>query len=149
MQTRHPLHPAFAHFPVALWAVSFICDMVALGLDDLFWWRAGFWSLTAGLLVALPAATTGFLEYMTIKPGDTAIRTANFHMIAMSTATSLFLVSCLVRSGGMEAPTGMMLVIALGCSVLGFGALAAGVWFATDLVYRYGVGARRLEQEEK
>jgi uncharacterized membrane protein len=119
-----------------------------MGPGSTFWWQAGFWSLAAGLFMALPAATAGFFEYMTIKPGDPATRTANFHMIAMSTATTLFLVSVLAR-GGLEAPTGMALVTALGCSVTGFVALAVGGWFAGDLVYRYGVGARPPAPEEE
>jgi len=146
MKSRHPLHPAFAHFPVALWAVSLVCDVAALALGDVFWWQAGFWSLAAGLLMALFTVTTGFIEYMTIKPGAPSLRAANFHMAAMSTAGTLFLVSFLVH-GGAEPPAGMMLIVVLGCSTLGFGALVVGGQFAADMVYGQGVGARRPTPE--
>jgi uncharacterized membrane protein len=148
MKTRHPLHPSFAHFPIALWTASMACDAAALGLENAFWWQAGFWSLLLGFLLAIPTVLSGFLEMSALKPDNPAASTVIFHMALMTVAGMLFFLSLLVRDG-MEAPIGKALFIALGSSALGFVLLIIGGWFAGDLVYRYGIGARRPASEEE
>src|SRR5207247_10754953 len=63
----HPLHPAVVHFPVALWSVSLVWDALAAWTGAATWWHAGFWCLVAGLVMALPAAATGLMEFITIE----------------------------------------------------------------------------------
>jgi uncharacterized membrane protein len=148
MKTRHPLHPIFAHFPIALWTSSLACDAAALWLGDVFWWQAGFWILFAGFFFAVPTVLSGFLEMSAMKPDHPGASTATFHMGLMTLAGMLFFLSLLARDGT-EAPTGKAFYIALGSSSLGFILLAVGGWLAADLVYRYGVGDRRPELEKK
>ena len=57
---RHPLHPLFAHFPVALWTTSIAWDVLGLYTGSTQWWSLGYGCLAAGLVVALPAIAHEF-----------------------------------------------------------------------------------------
>jgi len=146
MKTRHPLHPTLAHFPIALWTASLACDAAALGLEEVLWWKMGFWSLLIGFILAVPTLFTGFLEARTLASDHPAASTVTAHMGIMTTAGMLFFLSVLAR-GGLEPPTGTALMIALGSSAFGFVLLVVGGWLAADMVYGQGVGARRPTPE--
>lgn len=130
----HPIHPALVHFPVALWPVSLLWDIVGLWRGDPLWWQLSFWCLALGLIAALPAIAAGFMDYTSLPNDHPALGTANAHMLIMASATIAFLVSLLVR-GGPAATT-----LAIGFSALGTALLVAGGWLGGTLVYRHGVG---------
>lgn len=142
---RHPLHPMFVHFPIALWTVSLAWDATALVLGDEFWWRISFWCLVAGLVMAVPAVVTGFIEYTRIERGHPAARIAEWHMSAMSAAAVMFLLSLLMREGTAEPSAA---VAAVACSAAGMVGLAGGGWLASRLVYGYGIGAGKSASED-
>src|SRR3546814_14287794 len=52
--TRHPLHPALVHFPVACWSLATIADVASLWLGQPAWWLAGV-LLVIGTIAALAA----------------------------------------------------------------------------------------------
>lgn len=130
----------FVHFPVALWTTSIAWDALGLWRGEASWWALAYWSLAAGLVMALPALATGFAEFVRIARGDPSERTATGHMVAMSSATVLFLVSLLLHrpAAAPQSP-----IAALAASLAGLLALTAGGVLAARLVYGYGVGARR------
>lgn len=136
---RHPLHPMFVHFPVALWTTSLAWDALGIGLGGAPWWTLSYWSLASGLAMAVPAAATGFAEFLRVPRGDPAEKTATWHMYAMSGATILFLASLLLRA---PAAPPQPLLAALALSLAGLACLAAGGVLAARLVYGYGVGAK-------
>lgn len=130
----HPIHPVLVHFPVALWPVSLLGDIVGLWRGDPLWWQLSFWCLALGLIAALPTIAAGFIDYAWLPNDHPALGTANAHMLLMSSATIAFLVSLLVR-GGPAATT-----LAIAFSALGITLLVAGGWLGGTLVYRHGVG---------
>lgn len=130
----------FVHFPVALWTTSLVWDGLGLWRGEASWWTLGYWSLAAGLVMALPAVATGFAEFVRIARGDPSEKTAMGHMIAMSSATVLFVVSLLLHR---PAAAPQPLLPALAASVAGLLALTVGGVLAARLVYGYGVGVRR------
>lgn len=135
----HPLHPALAHFPMALLAATPAWDAAAWLSGEPLWSQMAFWSLVAGLAAAVPVLITGLMEYSALGVGHRAAARANLHMTLMSTAVTLFGASALFRGAEVLGGTAD-LVAGVATAVLGLAALLVGGWAGADLVYRYGVG---------
>jgi uncharacterized membrane protein len=135
----HPVHPALVHFPVALWPASLLWDVVGLWGGGAIWWQLSLWCLTLGLGVALLAIVSGFLDYAALPRDHPALGTGNAHLLVMTGATILFLVSLLIRAQSTAAHAAVP-TLALVCSVLGTVLLVIGGWLGGTLVYRHGVG---------
>lgn len=135
----HPVHPVLVHFPLALWPTSLLWDLVGLWRGDPLWWQLSFWCLALGLISALPAIAAGFLDYASLPNDDPALGTANAHLSIIAGATTVFLVSLLVRGGpAVAASSPSMLAVVL--STVGTVLLLVGGWLGGTLVYRYGIG---------
>jgi len=132
----HPLHPALVHFPIAFWMASLAAEVAVLVTGAECWRLAAWWLLVAGLAMAVPTITAGFVEYSLLSSEHRAFSTAGAHMLTMSFSALCFLASSLVRSG----PDFAAGPAALACSSLGFLALLPGGWLGGSLVYRFGVG---------
>ncbi|MGH8506719.1 MAG: DUF2231 domain-containing protein [Stenotrophobium sp.] len=139
MTSRHPLHPALVHFPVACWSLATAADFASLWFGEVAWrWSGGL--LTVGCIMALAAMLAGLLELSRV-PEGAALRAAYWHMTAMLAALALFSMRLLLRLDHLQplAPDRVSLWLDAG----GFLALAGGGWFGGLLVYRYGVGGSR------
>ena len=143
----HPLHPPFVHFPLALWSISLLWDAVGLWQGELLWWQLSFWSMAAGLVMALPAAVTGFIEYVKL-PAErkVAMRIATRHMIVVMVSASAYTGSLILR-GGASIPAANRMIPALALAILGFLSLHIGGWLGGELVYKYRVGVKETEDE--
>ncbi len=135
----HPAHAALSHFPLALLATSVIFDAVGLWREESICWTIGFWNIVLGLVLAVPTAVTGFIDYVTIVRGPRAERTATIHMIVMLTAVTLFGLSLLAR-GGQIPQEPIQRFSALALDAAGALLICAGGWFGGDLILRYSVG---------
>lgn len=144
----HPLHPPFTHFPVALWSISLLWDMVGIWRGEILWWQLSFWSIAAGLVMALPAAVTGFIEYVILpQERKAALRTATRHMIVVMIAASAYAGSLILR-GGPAIPANDMLLPSVGLAGLGFISLQIGGWLGGELVYKHRVGIAEKKDKE-
>ena len=139
--SRHPLHPALVHFPVACWSLGVAVDAASL-VPGLAPWLVGAQGWSAGLfatgcLMAIPAMLAGMLELPRIPEGP-ALRETWAHMAAMLTAFALFGGRLLLGLDGLRPlpPGGFALTL----GGLGFAALAAGGWLGGRLVYHHGIG---------
>lgn len=134
-----PMHPMLVHFPVALLSTSVLWDGVGLWTGTPMWWELSFWTLVVGLLASLPAALTGFIDYVQLETDTPPERIATWHLMATGGAITVFLGSLLVR-GGPEVLQGTRLVLALTCSGVGVLLLSVGGHLGAELVYEYGIG---------
>ena len=135
--SRHPLHPALVHFPIACWTLAVVTDFASLRWGEAAWhWSAGL--LTVGCLMALVAVIAGMAEIPDV-PAGRAQRTVNLHMGLMLVAFTLFATRLLLRIEHMQplAPDTTALVL----DAIGFATLVAGGWLGAQLVYRHGVGS--------
>jgi len=134
----HPLHPALVHFPLALWMVAILWDLVGWRQADPLWWRMGYWCLALGLVASLPALITGLLDYFALRADEPGVNAATAHMMVMMSATAAFGASWIMRAqaGAAVAPSAWAFALAL----VGAALVAVGGWLGGTLVYRHGIG---------
>lgn len=136
---RHPLHALFTHFPIALWLVTPIWDILGLWRGDAFWWEFSHWSIAVGLIFAVLTVVTGFIDYIKMPHQGPEEMIAMKHMVIVFAAAGLFAGSYFVRIKAV-AMEGMTLLSAMGLSLAGCLLLIIGAWFGGELVHHYGVG---------
>ena len=142
----HPTHPPLTDATIGLYtgAVAFAV-LSALGVADenlaVAWWLA----LVAGLVVTVPTALTGLLDWLKITRGSPLWRTATAHLLAMVAAAAIFLVAAIVGHGGYverEVTSGALLL-----TLAGFTLLTLGGWLGGTVVFVHGV--RVLKERDR
>ena len=134
----HPTHPPLTDATVGLYTgAAAFAVLSALGVADenlaVAWWLG----LVAALVVTVPTALTGFLDWLKITRGSPLWRTATAHLLAMVTATVVFLVAAIVGHDGYvdrEVTSGALL-LTLG----GFAVLTLGGWLGGTVVFVHGM----------
>lgn len=138
---RHPLHPAFVHFPIACWSLAVAADFSGLWLGETAWgWSGGL--LAVGCTMAVFAMLAGMVELSRVPEGAPMVD-AWVHMGAMLIAFTFFTARLILRLDHLQplAPNMVSLMLDAG----GFITLAVGGWFGGRLVYGHGVGQDRSE----
>ncbi len=98
-----PFHPPLTDFPIAAYVLAAAFDLISvIGGDDRSWgrdfWHAGTYAFVGGAVVAVLAATTGFVDWLrSSEAGTQARRTANTHATIMLTVTGLALADIALR----------------------------------------------------
>ena len=133
----HPVHPLLVHFPVALWTVAAGADVAGWMYGWPEAWLVSFGSQAAGIVIALLAMVAGFLDFAAIPRGEPAQRVAVTHLLAMSTAWLLFIVSLAMRGlPAMNPPS----IWATATALVAWAVMAFGGWLGGRLVYEFGIG---------
>lgn len=89
--------------------------------------------------------STGVLDWLKISRGTPLWRTATAHLVAMVTATLVFLVTAVASHGGYV--DGEVTAVALVLTLAGFGLLTLGGWLGGTIVYVHGM--RVLSETDK
>lgn len=142
----HPLHPALAHFPMALLAVVPLWDVAALITDRPALWTGGFYCLVGGLVTGLAATVPGFADYISLPRRRPVERTALWHLALVLTAMGMAAVGTLLR-GGPAPLEGARAGLIVGLSVATLLPLLAGGYFGGSLVFHHGIGVREPSGE--
>src|SRR4030095_15543161 len=90
----HPLHPIFAHVPMAMWPGALICDLLSrcsIGGHAIL--RLSFYAIFFGLAVALLALPTGLVDWSGIKREKPAWKIGLYHLSLNLVATLVFAVN--------------------------------------------------------
>ena len=87
----HPLHPPLTDATIGIYTFATIAGFVeVVGITArngaIGWWIA----LVIGLIMTVPTALTGLLDWLTIEWGTELWKTATFHLLSMVTATVFF-----------------------------------------------------------
>jgi uncharacterized membrane protein len=142
----HPLHPPLTDATIGAYTVSASLGFLGwLGVaeDRLAsgWWLA----LIVGLIVTAPTALSGLGDWIGITRGTELWKTATAHMLAMLTATVLFLLAAIFGHGGYDdgEVTGGSLLLTL----LGYGTLTAGGYLGGTVVFVHGMRVLNLVDE--
>ncbi len=142
----HPLHPPFTDATIGIYTAATAFGVLsALGVSEenlaTAWWLA----LVLGLVVTVPTALTGFVDWLSISWGTPVWRTATLHLSSMLTATVFFLIAALVGHGDYVDKTagGGALILTL----IGFAFLTLGGWLGGTVVFTHGMRVLNLVEE--
>jgi uncharacterized membrane protein len=142
----HPIHPPLTDATIGTYTFATIAALADVtGISDESathgWWLA----LLAGLIITVPTALTGLLDWLTISRGTPLFRTATTHMIAMVSATVFFALAALTGKGAFDSgnvdATGFLL------TAIGFGLLTLGGWLGGANVFVHGMRVLNLVDE--
>jgi len=139
---KHPLHPAFVHFPIATWSLGTAGDLASVWWGEAAWRFAGV-SIALGVVTALAAMATGFIELMKLGSDNPATRDVTRHMLLMMTTWCCYSVSLFLRLHGTTLIRPDALGIAL--SATGFALMCLAGYMGAKLVYEHGVGVRKRQ----
>ena len=142
----HPIHPPLTDATIGIYTFATIAALAdVLGISDDAaahgWWLA----LAAGLIVTVPTALTGLVDWLGITPGTPLKRTATSHLIAMVSATVLFLIALLVGKDSFDA--GDISAGPLLLTLAAFAVLALGGWLGGTIVFVHGMRVLNLVEE--
>lgn len=140
----HPMHPIFTHFPMALWTISLLWDLLGFMRGDSLWWSFSKWSIAAGLIFAFLAIITGLVDFGRVPKEGPSETIAMKHMLLVISASIFYGGSFFFRLSSL-IPTGYHFIFAESLSVIGFLLLLIGGWYGGELVYRHGIGRRNSD----
>jgi uncharacterized membrane protein len=142
----HPIHPPLTDATIGIYTFATLAALAdVLGISTHAathgWWLA----LLAGLVVTVPTALTGLLDWLTITWGSELWKTATSHMIAMLSATLFFGLAALFGKDSFDEGN-----VGAGDFVLtaiGFGLLTLGGWLGGTVVFVHGMRVLSLVEE--
>jgi len=141
----HPIHPMLIPFPLALWATSFAVDVLFYFLRHPTLLIIAKFMIAAGCLGAIAAAIPGIIDWLTIKNGEVK-RAANWHARLNVAALVVFAISFFLRMGRYSELVSRRLTLPFLLSAVGVILISISGWLGGELVFRYGIGQTRNEE---
>jgi uncharacterized membrane protein len=133
-----PSHPPLTDASIGAYTVGVAMLVLgALGVEEEQMAHGSLLAISGGLVLALPTALTGLLDWLDIEKGTPARTTATIHLFTMLGATALFALTWVVQLDGYKDD-----VVKTGAWILGIGAeslLVAGGYIGGTIVFVYGV----------
>lgn len=133
----HPLHPPLTGATIGMYVLA--GGLAIIGYAGAIKLAAGkgMWlALIGGLIVSVPTALTGLVDWLSIEWGSTRWRTATLHLTAMASAVVLFAFAAWRQYHGYQhgsvTPAGLVLTLC------GVGVLTVGGWLGGALVFVHG-----------
>ena len=94
---RHAQHVVIIHFPIALFMISVLFDLIALWKKSSALAEAAYYNLLAAALSTLPAVATGLLAWQLQLEGKALRGTLRLHMLFALLASALIWVQWWLR----------------------------------------------------
>lgn len=142
----HPIHPPLTDAVIGTYtfaAIAATADVLDISTHAAAqaWWLA----LVAGLLITIPTAATGFVDWIRITTGTPLWRTATAHMVSMLLASAVFLATAIIGKESFDEgnlSSGPYIL-----TLIGFGLLTLGGWLGGSVVYVHGMRVLNLVEE--
>jgi uncharacterized membrane protein len=142
----HPIHPPLTDATIGAYTFATVAGVLSkLGVAEHATAQAWWLALVVALVSSALTSVTGLADWLTIERGTPLFRTATSHMLAMLTASVLFLLAAIFGHGGyvdQRVPTGSFIL-----TLLGFAALTAGGWLGGAITYVHGMRVLNLVDE--
>jgi uncharacterized membrane protein/nitrite reductase/ring-hydroxylating ferredoxin subunit len=142
---RHPLHPLLVHFPVGLFTLTLVLDLLSHAFAGEGLVRAAFYALAAGLIGALLAAVPGFVDFGGIRDDHPAKRIGTIHMMLNLVMVGVYAASLGLRWRHLDVPSTPTLPLLV--SVGGFVILSISGYLGGRLVYEDGIAVGRHRRQ--
>lgn len=131
----HPLHPLLITLPITFLVTAPVTDIVYWLTSDLFWAKASYWVIVAGLATAVIAAITGLMDFLRIE--RVRKRKAGWaHLFLNIAVLALTIINLAVRLGD---PSSKIVYLGLILSVIVATLLGLSGWYGAELIYRHKV----------
>ncbi|HEY9813680.1 MAG TPA: DUF2231 domain-containing protein [Candidatus Sericytochromatia bacterium] len=131
----HPIHPLLITLPITFLVSAPVTDIVYWLTSDLFWAKASYWVIVAGLATGVLAAITGLMDFLRIE--RVRKRKAGWaHLLLNVGALGLTIINLVVRLGD---PSSKILYLGLTISVIVATLLGLSGWYGAELIYRHKV----------
>jgi uncharacterized membrane protein len=133
-----PLHPPLTDAIIGAYTAG-VAALIAgkAGLQSPQMAHAALIAISFGLLLATPTAVTGLLDWLDIPKGTPARTNATIHLVAMVTATALFVLTWLAQRPGYNDDEVRTLALVVG--IVAEAVLAAGCAIGGANVFVYGI----------
>ena len=133
-----PLHPPLTDVAIGAYTVGVTMLVVgALGVEEEQMAHGALLAISGGILVTVPTALTGVVDWLKIPDGTPAATMATIHLAVMVLATVLFVVTAILQLDGYREDH-----VATGAWIVGLAAesvLAAGGYLGGSVLFVYGV----------
>ena len=142
----HPIHPPFTDATIGIYTfatIAALADVTGISNNAAThgWWLA----LLTGLVVTVPTALTGLVDWLTMEWGSELWKTATLHLTAMVSATVFFGLAAIFGHDSFkrgDVTTGPFVL-----TVVGFGLLTLGGWLGGAIVFVHGMRVLSLVSE--
>jgi uncharacterized membrane protein len=142
----HPLHPPLTDLTIGTYAFATIAAVGGMvGISEANTAHAWWIALVVGLCSTALTATTGFIDWIAIEWGSELWKTATAHMLAMLTATGLFLGAVFAGHSGYKE--GTVCTSGFVLTIIGFLVLTLGGWLGGSVVFVHGMRVLSLVEE--
>jgi len=133
----HPIHPMLVAFPIGLWVMAFIFNVLGVMQNNSGLWAAGFYCTIAGCVSAVLAALPGAIDWLTVVPPNSSAKNRGaIHGGLNSLALLLFIYIAYRQGGSANEPDNATLPL-MGLVVV---LLGISGWLGGTLVYRNQIG---------
>ncbi len=134
---EHPLHPVLTDIPIGAWFIAIVLDLAALVFRVQNLGLASGLAIGVGILGALAAIITGFLDWEDVNPRELTVGLT--HAIINIAATVLFAISFFWRWGdNWQIESGKVAL-----SIIAYLVVTVGGFLGGTLVFRMGTMVNR------
>jgi uncharacterized membrane protein len=142
----HPLHPPLTDAVIGTYTFATIAALFDVaGWSERAAAHAWWIALLVGLVLTVPTALTGLVDWLTITRGTELWKTATSHMAAMLAATLFFGLAALV--GHDDWQRGSIETLPFVLTVVGWLLLTLGGWLGGAIVFTHGMRVLNLVDE--
>jgi uncharacterized membrane protein len=134
----HPLHPPLTDATIGMYVLAAALAIIGKAGGVQLAAAKGMWlALIGGLIVSVPTALTGLVDWLSLEWGTPRWRTATLHLTAMVSAVALFAFAAWRQYHGYQhghVTTGGLILSLSGATVL-----TVGGWLGGSMVFVHGV----------
>ena len=142
----HPIHPPLTDVTIGTYTFATVAAFAEVtGITE----NAGAWgwwiALIFGLIMTVPTALTGLLDWLTITRGTELWKTATLHLTAMLSATAFFALAAIFGHSSYTHANVSSGAFVL--TLIGFALLTLGGWLGGAIVFVHGMRVLNLKSE--
>jgi uncharacterized membrane protein len=142
----HPIHPPLTDVTIGTYTFATVAAFAEVtGITE----NAGAWgwwiALIFGLIMTVPTALTGLLDWLSITRGTELWKTATLHLTAMLSATVFFALAAIFGHSSYTHANVSSGAFVL--TLIGFALLTLGGWLGGAIVFVHGMRVLDLKGE--